>query len=213
MGNASEIAMIKFVQPFRDVDEYRASCPNLFKIPFNSKNKYQVCHRSGGISFSLLFFPRFPCTSAVLSPGYRRMKRSRARNPQQGQEPPALFPEQPILSVVISIYFHRIYRGDTDPILVPSGRLPPFRASPPSPFEIAWVILREFKFNNDQVHVVKQEDREESLVVMKGAPERIIDRCSEVLLGNRVVPMTPELRVQIESHQETLSRNGLRVLG
>ncbi|CAN0200862.1 unnamed protein product, partial [Hapterophycus canaliculatus] len=104
VGNASEIAMIKFVQPFRDVDEYRASCPNLFKIPFNSKNKYQV-------------------------------------------------------------------------------------------------------------HVVKQEDRAENLVVMKGAPERIIDRCSEVLLGGRVVPMTPELRAQIESHQETLSRNGLRVLG
>ncbi|CAM9704547.1 unnamed protein product [Scytosiphon promiscuus] len=104
VGNASEIAMIKFVQPFRDVDEYRASCPNLFKIPFNSKNKYQV-------------------------------------------------------------------------------------------------------------HVVRQEDRDENLVVMKGAPERIIDRCSEVLLGNRVVPMTPELRAQIESHQETLSRNGLRVLG
>lgn len=42
MGNASEIAMIKFCQPFRDVDEYRAANPNLFKIPFNSKNKYQV---------------------------------------------------------------------------------------------------------------------------------------------------------------------------
>lgn len=34
--------MIKFCQPFRDVDEYRSANPNLFKIPFNSKNKYQV---------------------------------------------------------------------------------------------------------------------------------------------------------------------------
>lgn len=42
VGNASEIAMIKFCQPFRDVDEYRAANPNVFKIPFNSKNKYQV---------------------------------------------------------------------------------------------------------------------------------------------------------------------------
>ena len=106
MGNASEIAMIKFVQAFRDVDEYRAANPNIFKIPFNSKNKYQV-------------------------------------------------------------------------------------------------------------HVVKQEDKPdgERLVVMKGAPERIIDRCSEVQLGGRVVPMTPELKAEIEAHQETLSRNGLRVLG
>ncbi|CAM9799376.1 unnamed protein product [Pylaiella littoralis] len=106
VGNASEIAMIKFVQAFRDIDEYRAANPNIFKIPFNSKNKYQV-------------------------------------------------------------------------------------------------------------HVVKQEDKPdgERLVVMKGAPERIIDRCSEVLLGNRVVPMTPQLKTEIEAHQETLSRNGLRVLG
>lgn len=53
----------------------------------------------------------------------------------------------------------------------------------------------------------------ERLVVMKGAPERIIDRCSMVQLGDKVVPMTPELQAEIESHQETLSRNGLRVLG
>ena len=66
-----------------------------------------------------------------------------------------------------------------------------------------------------QVHVVQQETKPngERLVAMKGAPERIIDRCSEVLLGNRVVPMTPELRAEIVAHQETLSRNGLRVLG
>ncbi|CAM9196343.1 unnamed protein product [Choristocarpus tenellus] len=106
VGNASEIAMIKFTQSFRDTDEYRASNPNLFKIPFNSKNKYQV-------------------------------------------------------------------------------------------------------------HVVKQEgkDQGERLVVMKGAPERIIDRCSEVFLGDRIVPMTPELKHDIEKQQESLSRNGLRVLG
>lgn len=53
----------------------------------------------------------------------------------------------------------------------------------------------------------------ERLVVMKGAPERIIDRCSEVKLADRIVPMTPELKAEIEAHQETLSRNGLRVLG
>lgn len=55
VGNASEIAMIKFCQPFRDVDEYRAANPNLFKIPFNSKNKYQVCrgfHRGWGYCVS-----------------------------------------------------------------------------------------------------------------------------------------------------------------
>lgn len=63
--------------------------------------------------------------------------------------------------------------------------------------------------------MVQQETKPngERLVVMKGAPERIIDRCSDVQLGEKVVPMTPEIRAQIEAQQETLSRNGLRVLG
>ncbi|CAM9391156.1 unnamed protein product, partial [Sphacelaria rigidula] len=63
-----------------------------------------------------------------------------------------------------------------------------------------------------EVHVTQQEGKPngERLVVMKGAPERIIDRCSEVKLADRVVPMTPELKAEIEAHQETLSRNGLR---
>lgn len=66
-----------------------------------------------------------------------------------------------------------------------------------------------------KVHVVQQEHKPdgERLVVMKGAPERIIARCSEVQLGDKIVPMTPELMAEIEAHQETLSRNGLRVLG
>ncbi|CAM9847704.1 unnamed protein product [Ectocarpus sp. 12 AP-2014] len=78
------------------------------------------------------------------------------------------------------------------------------------------VPFKKMKVQGDgsaiEVHVVKQEDKPdgERLVVMKGAPERIIDRCSEVMLGSRIVPMTPELKAQIEAHQETLSRNGLR---
>lgn len=82
--------------------------------------------------------------------------------------------------------------------------------SPPYPLCRRLCVLKP-----QQVHVVKHEHKPtgERLVVMKGAPERIIDRCSEVLLGSRVVPMTPELRKEIEDHQEALSRNGLRVLG
>jgi sodium/potassium-transporting ATPase subunit alpha len=111
VGNASEIAMVKFTQPFRDIEDYRAACPDLFKIPFNSKNKYQV--------------------HVHLQEEY---------GPQGSNEGPRL-------------------------------------------------------------------------VVMKGAPERIIDRCSEVMLDGKIFPMTPERKEEIEQQQERLSRNGLRVLG
>ncbi|KDO35437.1 hypothetical protein SPRG_00285 [Saprolegnia parasitica CBS 223.65] len=42
IGDASESAMIKFVQDKRDIMEYRKACPKVKEIPFNSKNKYQV---------------------------------------------------------------------------------------------------------------------------------------------------------------------------
>jgi len=41
-GDASETAMLRFVQPFRDAAEYRAACPNLGEIPFNSTNKWAL---------------------------------------------------------------------------------------------------------------------------------------------------------------------------
>jgi sodium/potassium uptake antiporter P-type ATPase alpha subunit len=41
-GDASETAMLRFVQPFRDANEYRAACPSLGEIPFNSTNKWAL---------------------------------------------------------------------------------------------------------------------------------------------------------------------------
>jgi len=50
LGDASESAMIKFVQDKRDIMEYREKNAKLNEIPFNSKNKYQVtiCDMEGG---------------------------------------------------------------------------------------------------------------------------------------------------------------------
>ncbi|CBJ25862.1 conserved unknown protein [Ectocarpus siliculosus] len=81
------------------------------------------------------------------------------------------------------------------------------------------VPFKKMKVQGDgsaiEVHVVKQEDKPdgERLVVMKGAPERIIDRCSEVMLGSRIVPMTPELKAQIEPPIHPKSKEGLVFLG
>uniref|UniRef100_A0A7S1PH34 Sodium/potassium-transporting ATPase subunit alpha n=1 Tax=Percolomonas cosmopolitus TaxID=63605 RepID=A0A7S1PH34_9EUKA len=41
-GDASETALVKFFQPIRDINEYRASFQLQSNIPFNSKNKWQL---------------------------------------------------------------------------------------------------------------------------------------------------------------------------
>ena len=75
--------------------------------------------------------------------------------------------------------------------------------------------LFEIPFNSKnkyQVHVHESPDGKH-IVQMKGAPERIIARCTHVMLGNRIVPMTDAERENIEEQQDTLSANGLRCLG
>jgi len=106
IGDASESAMIKFVQDKRDIIDYRDANKKIKEIPFNSRNKYQVS----------------------------------------------------------------IHQTDND-------------ASKPL------------------------------LLVMKGAPERIINRCTEVVVDGKVVPMTPERVAEIEACQLQLSKKGMRVLG
>jgi sodium/potassium-transporting ATPase subunit alpha len=67
--------------------------------------------------------------------------------------------------------------------------------------------------NKYQVSVHEQPDSDEYLLVMKGAPERIIGRCSHLYRGNDIVPMTDADRKTFEDNNAHLGRKGERVLG
>ena len=67
--------------------------------------------------------------------------------------------------------------------------------------------------NKYQVHIHEEANTKKHVVMMKGAPERILNRCSHVMLNGKVVQMTEEERKNIESRQESLSAEGLRCLG
>jgi sodium/potassium-transporting ATPase subunit alpha len=41
-GDASETAMVKFIEPLRPIAEHRAACKRLVSIPFNSSNKWML---------------------------------------------------------------------------------------------------------------------------------------------------------------------------
>jgi sodium/potassium-transporting ATPase subunit alpha len=47
-GDASESALVKFCQKLRDVRAYRAAYPEIFSVPFNSTNKFQLAVHSQG---------------------------------------------------------------------------------------------------------------------------------------------------------------------
>jgi sodium/potassium-transporting ATPase subunit alpha len=78
--------------------------------------------------------------------------------------------------------------------------------------------LHEIKFNSTnkwQLSIHKPEDPNEKkpLMVFKGAPERVINRCSKILIDGEEVPMTEEwMKKYLESY-EGLGAMGERVLG
>ena len=67
--------------------------------------------------------------------------------------------------------------------------------------------------NKYQVHVHENSDTGKHLVLMKGATERVLDRCNYAVVDGRVIELTQEERANIVSQLEELSSNGLRCLG
>merc|ERR1712045_46968 len=69
--------------------------------------------------------------------------------------------------------------------------------------------------NKFQVSIHETEDKNDNryLLVMKGAPERIVDRCSTIVIDGRELPMTEEWKNAFETAYMELGGLGERVLG
>eukprot|EP00050_Salpingoeca_kvevrii_P005855 m.286007 g.286007 ORF g.286007 m.286007 type:complete len:1103 (+) comp11497_c0_seq1:103-3411(+) len=61
--------------------------------------------------------------------------------------------------------------------------------------------------------VHEPEDGSDLVLMLKGAPERVIDKCSHILYKGEVVPMSAERRREFDYGYEDLGRQGERVLG
>merc|ERR1712066_791410 len=69
--------------------------------------------------------------------------------------------------------------------------------------------------NKFQVSVHETEDKNDNryLLVMKGAPERIVDRCSTIVIDGKELPLTQEWKDAFEAAYMELGGLGERVLG
>ncbi|NXJ86961.1 AT1A2 ATPase, partial [Trogon melanurus] len=77
--------------------------------------------------------------------------------------------------------------------------------------------VTEIPFNSTNKYQLSIHEREEDpqgyLLVMKGAPERILDRCSRILLQGQEVPLDQEMREAFQNAYLELGGLGERVLG
>jgi len=67
--------------------------------------------------------------------------------------------------------------------------------------------------NKYQVSIHEQEGKSEYLLVMKGAPERILDRCSTIFVDGNEIPLTDEWKENFNNAYMELGGLGERVLG
>merc|ERR1711931_552787 len=78
--------------------------------------------------------------------------------------------------------------------------------------------VMEIPFNSTNkyqvsIHETEDESDPRYLLVMKGAPERILDRCSTILLNGEEVPLSDEWRDSFNVAYMELGGLGERVLG
>ncbi|CAD5221584.1 unnamed protein product [Bursaphelenchus xylophilus] len=88
------------------------------------------------------------------------------------------------------------------------GNVPAYRRKNPKMAEIPFNSKNKYQLSIHQV-----DDDKGLLVVMKGAPERILDKCSTILLEDGEVEMTEEIKKRFNDAYLELGGMGERVLG
>ncbi|XP_030377311.1 sodium/potassium-transporting ATPase subunit alpha [Scaptodrosophila lebanonensis] len=77
--------------------------------------------------------------------------------------------------------------------------------------------LTEIPFNSTEKYQVSVHEMETDdsyfVVEMKGAPERILDRCSTIIINGETVPLTDKLKDEFETAYMEMGGMGERVLG
>lgn len=76
-----------------------------------------------------------------------------------------------------------------------------------------WRRIEEIPFSSERKFMaVAVETPKKKLVFLKGALEVVIDKCTRVLVGNKITEMDEKLKTKILEKNSELARKGLRVL-
>merc|ERR1712158_316938 len=90
------------------------------------------------------------------------------------------------------------------------GNVMDYRAKNKKVCEIPFNSTNKFQVS---VHETSDPDEKRALLVMKGAPERILDRCSKILIDGTERPLTEDWKNAFETAYMELGGLGERVLG
>jgi sodium/potassium-transporting ATPase subunit alpha len=92
----------------------------------------------------------------------------------------------------------------------PSGAIMNIRAENPALAKVPFSSANKYQIS---IHLQDGEWEKPRLMAMKGAPERIFNRCDNIMVNGESVPITPEHQATYEEALRGLMNGGERVLG
>ncbi|GAO47406.1 putative sodium P-type ATPase [Saitoella complicata NRRL Y-17804] len=78
-----------------------------------------------------------------------------------------------------------------------------------------WTQLAEYPFDSDvkrMATVFKDNEKNQTMVFLKGAVERIMEKCPTIGIEDKQEPLTEEIKELVLKNMEALAKQGLRVL-
>ncbi|KAL0610209.1 Potassium-transporting ATPase alpha chain 1 [Plecturocebus cupreus] len=212
IGDASETALLKFSElTLGNAMGYRDRFPKVCEIPFNSTNKFQVRNR-----------PRPRPSPAHFGPRPR---------PHPYQAPPVFFP-QPNPNLISRFAYGpaHLRQGPAHHLAPPTasrqgctGSISLSKSCPGSiphpnyvhslhlgPQIYAYPCFNAYPLS---IHTLEDPRDPRHLLVMKGAPERVLERCSSILIKGQELPLDEQWREAFQTAYLSLGGLGERVLG
>jgi P-type Ca2+ transporter type 2C len=79
----------------------------------------------------------------------------------------------------------------------------------------ACILEKRFPFDSvrKRMSCINKLSNGESNIFVKGAPKELLDLSTKIIIGNKIVELTPEVRTEIISKINDFAKDGLRVLG
>lgn len=184
-GDASESAILKWLEgEFGNVNDYRNRHKKVVELPFNSTNKYALSIHDVSAD----------ATGGLADDLDRASNRSRMSTQRDKRKQRHLSKQRTNKQLGLAI-------GTGSKLSIGSGS-----SSGPT--------LSNMQSSNSAKLLYEKYDRDcRYVVVMKGAPERILERCDKILCSNELKPLDSKLRESFMRAYEDMGGLGERVIG
>lgn len=200
IGDASETALLRLCETYLDTMTMRDEYPKVFEIPFNSANKFQI---------SIHIRPMDEQSAETKSIDRRKTLLEKNNAIDRTKSAVAIqrttsFFQRTVSAFRLRSQTHKVYsplKNVDEAIEMEKKRTD--------------TILSRYNKQREriQTNAVQNKNTSSRLLVIKGAPEVVLRRCSHFMADGKEYPITDQWRETFQQTILKLASNGERILG